>query len=121
MACYVSPLFREVKSIWKAESVDQVARTANTNPDFATLLPAVIAAANAGDEVARKVLTQAGQELADLAAIVIRSLFPEKDLCDRAAIPLAVVGGVFRYALMVREIFCDTLRQLDPRVESTSM
>ena len=117
VACYVSPLFREVKSIWKAESVDQVARTANTNPDFAILLPAVVTAADAGDEVARKVLIQAGQELADLAAIVVRSLFPEKELCDGAAIPLAMVGGVFRYALMVREIFCDTLRQLDPRVE----
>ena len=28
-----------------------------------------------------------------------------------------MVGGVFRYALMVREIFCDTLRKLDPRLE----
>jgi N-acetylglucosamine kinase len=95
------------------ESLDQLARTANTNPDFAALLPAVVNAADAGDEVARNVLAQAGSELAALAAIVIRSLFPE----DKAAIPLAMVGGVFRYALMVRESFCDTLRKLDPRAE----
>jgi glucosamine kinase len=108
-----SRFFREVKLIWKVESLDQLARTANTNPDFAALLPAVVNAADAGDEVARNVLAQAGSELAALAAIVIRSLFPE----DKAAIPLAMVGGVFRYALMVRESFCDTLRKLDPRAE----
>jgi N-acetylglucosamine kinase-like BadF-type ATPase len=108
-----SRFFREVKLIWKVESLDQLARTANTNPDFAALLPAVVNAADAGDEVARNVLAQAGSELAALAAIVIRSLFPE----DKAAIPLAMVGGVFRYALMVRESFCDTLRKLDPRPE----
>ncbi|MFZ0294052.1 MAG: BadF/BadG/BcrA/BcrD ATPase family protein [Candidatus Sulfotelmatobacter sp.] len=115
VARYVSPLFREVKSVWKVESVDQVARTANTNPDFAILLPAVVTAADAGDEVARKVLTQAGRELAELAAIVVRCLFAE-GISDRASIPLALVGGVFRYALMVRESFCDALRKIDPRL-----
>ncbi|MGB8985623.1 MAG: BadF/BadG/BcrA/BcrD ATPase family protein [Candidatus Sulfotelmatobacter sp.] len=112
-----SRFFHEVKSIWKVESLDQLTRTANTNPDFAALLPAVVTAADAGDEVARKVLSQAGRELADLAAIVVRSLFPEGIACGHATIPLALVGGVFRYALRVREIFCETLRQLDPRLE----
>lgn len=112
-----SPLFREINRIWSVESLDQLARAANTNPDFAVLLPAVIAAANAGDEVARKILTQAGRELAELAAIVVRRLFPECKLDNRDAIPLAMVGGVFRYALTVRQVFCDTLRQLDPRLE----
>ena len=117
VARYVSPLFREVKSIWKVESVDQVARTANTNPDFAILLPAVVTAADAEDEVARKVLIQAGGELADLAAIVVRLLFPVGILCDRGAIPLALVGGVFRYARLARERFCDALSELDPRLQ----
>lgn len=112
-----SPLFREINRIWRVASLDQLARTANTNPDFAILLPAVLTAADAGDEVPRRVLTQAGRELADLAAIVVRYLFPEYELGDRAAIPLAIVGGVFRYAFMVRESFCDTLRELDPRLE----
>ncbi|MGA7375093.1 MAG: BadF/BadG/BcrA/BcrD ATPase family protein [Candidatus Sulfotelmatobacter sp.] len=114
LARQASPLFREVKSIWKVESLDQLARTANTNPDFAILLPAVVTAADAGDEVARKVLIQAGGELADLAAIVVRSLFP---VCDRGAIPLALVGGVFRYARLARESFCDALSKLDPRLQ----
>ncbi|MGB8580787.1 MAG: BadF/BadG/BcrA/BcrD ATPase family protein [Candidatus Sulfotelmatobacter sp.] len=117
VARYVSPLFCEVKSIWKVESVDQLARTANTNPDFAILLPAVVTVAEAGDEVARKVLVQAGEELADLAAIVVRLLFPVGILCDRGAIPLALVGGVFRYARLARESFCDALSKLDPRLQ----
>ena len=112
-----SPLFSETSRIWSVESFDQLARTANTNPDFAVLLPAVIAAANAGDEVARKVLTQSGKELAELAATVVRRLFPEYKVGDPTPIPLAMVGGVFRYSLMVREIFCDTLRKLAPRLE----
>jgi glucosamine kinase len=112
-----SRFFREVKSTWKVESLDQLARAANANPDFAALLPAVIIAGDAGEEVARKVLTQAGRELADLAAIVIRSLFPDGIVCDRGTIPVALVGGVFRYALVVREIFCDTLRNLDSRLQ----
>lgn len=116
-APHSSPLLCEVNRTWSVESLDQLARTANTNPDFATLLPAVIAVGDAGDEVARKVLTRAGSELAELAAIVVRSLFPKDKPRERAAIPLAMVGGVFRYAITVREIFCDTLRQLDPRLE----
>jgi glucosamine kinase len=117
VAQYSSPLFREMNSIWKIELLDQLARTANTNPDFAVLLPAVLTAADAGDEVARRVLTQAGRELASLAAMVIRSLFSQDKSSDRDTIPLAMVGGVFRYALTVREIFCDTVRKLDRRLE----
>ncbi|MGB8582247.1 MAG: BadF/BadG/BcrA/BcrD ATPase family protein [Candidatus Sulfotelmatobacter sp.] len=112
-----SPLFCEIKSIWNVESLDQLARAANTNPDFATLLPAVVTAADAGDEVARKVLIQAGRELTDLAAIVVRLLFPVGILCDHGATPLALVGGVFRYARLARESFCDALGKLDPRLQ----
>jgi glucosamine kinase len=107
-----SPLFREMKSIWKLESFDQLARAANKNPDFAVLLPAVVAAADARDELAQQVLRQAGRELADLASIVVQKLFPQDD----AAIPLAMVGGVFRYAVIAREVFCDAVPKRDPRV-----
>jgi glucosamine kinase len=108
-----SLLFREMSSIWKIESCEQLARAANSNPDFAALLPAVISAAEAGDELAGQVLAQAGGELAELANIVVRRLFRE----HKAAVPVAMVGGVFRHALKVREIFCDTVRQVDSRLE----
>jgi glucosamine kinase len=109
----MSPLFRELKSIWTVDSFEQLARTANSSPDFAALLPGVLAATDAGDERARQVLRQAGRELAQLAGIVVRRLFVE----EGGLIPLAMVGGVFRYSLIVREVFCNTMSSLDPRLQ----
>jgi N-acetylglucosamine kinase-like BadF-type ATPase len=105
-----SVLLREIKTVWTLESFEQLARKANTNPDFAALLPGVLAAADAGDEVARQVLTRAGKELAELAGIVVQRLFRK----DEAVIPLAMVGGVFRYAHSVVAVFSETLRKFDP-------
>ena len=112
-AAQTSGLFREMKSIWKVESFEQLARMANTNPDFASLLPAVVAAADAGDELAEQVLREAGRELGQLVGIVVRRLF----MGDNAVIPLAMAGGVFRYAAIVREAFCAAVHTLDPRLE----
>jgi glucosamine kinase len=108
-----SPLFHEMRAIWKLESFEELARASNSNPDFAALLPAVLAAATAGDELARQILRQAGRELAQLASIVARKLFPQ----DILHIPLAMAGGVFRYATIAREVFCDAVHRLDPRLD----
>ncbi|MFZ0420659.1 MAG: BadF/BadG/BcrA/BcrD ATPase family protein [Candidatus Sulfotelmatobacter sp.] len=108
-----SALFCEMKSIWKVGSFEQIARTANSTPDFAALFPAVVCAADVGDELARQVLGQAGKELAQLSGIVVRRLFGE----GNAVIPLAMAGGVFRHSLIVREVFCDTVCEVDPRLE----
>jgi glucosamine kinase len=113
IAQLTSVLLREIKTVWTLESFEQLVRMANTNPDFSALLPAVLAAADAGDEVARQVLTQAGKELAELAGIVVQRLFAK----DETDIPLAMVGGVFRYAQRVGEVFSDTLRKLDSRLQ----
>jgi glucosamine kinase len=113
VAQLTSVLLREIKTVWTLESFEQLTRKANTNPDFAELLPAVLAAADAGDEVARQVLTRAGKELAELAGIVVRRLFQK----DEGVIPLAMVGGVFRYAHSVVEVFSETLRKLDSRLQ----
>jgi glucosamine kinase len=108
-----SLLFHEMKSVLGVDSLDQLASVANSTPAFAALLPAVLAAADAGDELARDVLQQAGRELAQLAGIVIKKLFPH----GNAAVPLAMAGGVFRHAGMVREVFCDAVCRLDPRID----
>jgi N-acetylglucosamine kinase-like BadF-type ATPase len=107
-----SPLFREMKSIWKLESLEELAGTANSNPDFATLLPTILAAADSGDELAQQVLAQAGRELARLASIVMRRLFSEQ----HATVPLAMAGGVFRHAPMIRELFYNEVRTAHPHV-----
>jgi glucosamine kinase len=107
-----SSLLRELESIWKVESLVELARTANSSPEFAASLPAVVAAADAGDELARTVLRNAGRELAQLAEIVVEKLFPQAN----EAIPLAMAGGVFRYAPSVREVFCCAVQRIDPRL-----
>jgi hypothetical protein len=48
-----------------------------------------------------------------LADIVVRRLFVEGD----ALIPLAMGGGVFRYSSIVRDVFCNTMSSLDPRLQ----
>jgi len=90
-------------------SPDELVLTANASPpaDFAKLFPAVLIAAEAGDAMANSVLVQAGDELSELAHVVIARLFPEK-----AAVPVAMSGGVFHNSRQVRETFISRLNAL---------
>jgi glucosamine kinase len=125
-----SLLFGKMKAAWGVGSLDEVVRAANSTSHFARLFPATLTAAHAGDTLAQQVLAQAGRELAQLAAIVIRQLFAGDNFAgdnfaqgnlaqDNGNSParLAVTGGVFRHSRMVREVFCQEVRKLDPRVE----
>jgi len=105
-----SLLFRELQAAWKLDSLEQLARVANSNPDFAALLPAVLAAAEGGDAVAQRVLRHAAAELARLAKIIVRRLFPERASPAASAVPMAMAGGVFRHASKVRELFYNEVR-----------
>ena len=98
---------------WKVASLSDLALTANSvpPPDFAALFPVVAASRN---ETAREIQSRAGKELARIAGIVIGQLFPAN---EADAVPVAMIGGVFRHAAMVRESFYNELRQLDERVE----
>jgi N-acetylglucosamine kinase-like BadF-type ATPase len=111
-----SSLFRELKSLWKLRTLEEFVRTANSSPDFAALLPAIISTADAGDRVAQRVLEQAGVELSELAAIVIRRLFAES-CASSTLVRLAMVGGVLRHSTRVRQHFSDEVRKFDPRVQ----
>lgn len=123
-----SPLLHALLKEWDIRSIDQLIRTANAipPPDFSALFPVVLASADAGDSVARQVLTSAGSELASMADAVIRRLFryatpasqsaPRSSVAD-APVPLAMVGGVFRHAAQVREVFYNQIRGLHPSVD----
>lgn len=106
-------LAKDLFKVWGVTNLLDLARAANSipPPDFASLFPAVAASA---DERARRVLRSAGGELADLAGVVIRRLFG-KD--DSAVVPVAMTGGVFRHAMIVREVFYNELRRTEPRAE----
>jgi len=98
---------------WGVSSRADLARTANSipPPDFSALFPAVAASS---DDLATQVLTNAGRELADVAAVVIGRLF-SKDHTSPVAV--AMTGGVFRHAPLVRQVFYNELRALDSRAE----
>jgi glucosamine kinase len=98
---------------WGVTSLADLARAANSSPppDFAALFPAVTASS---DHLATQVLTHAGTELAQVAAVVISRLFANG---QTAAVPVAMIGGVFRHAPLVRQVFYNELRSLDPPVE----
>jgi N-acetylglucosamine kinase-like BadF-type ATPase len=108
-----SPLAAALCTSWGVTSLSDLARAANSipPPDFAALFPAVAASS---DDLATRVLTHAGSELAQVAAVVIRRLFAKG---HTAAVPLAMTGGVFRHAPLVRQVFYNELCALDTRVE----
>jgi glucosamine kinase len=106
-------LFSELKTAWSLESLPQLARAANATPDFAVLFPAVLAAAEAGDAVARRVIADASRELAQLAGIIVRRLFSARHT-SASAVPMAMAGGVFRHAAMIRELFYNEVRAANP-------
>ncbi len=106
-------LFSELKTARSLTSLPQLARAANANPDFAALFPAVLAAAEAGDALARRVTADASRELAQLAGIVLRRLFSAR---HSSAVPMAMAGGVFRHAAMIRELFYNEVRAANPDV-----
>lgn len=106
-----SVLLKSIMKFWGASTIEQLVVEANAVPDFAALLPVVLSAADAGDATARRVLTQAGVELAALAKIVIGRLF-----ADAETVPVAVSGGVFCNCALVRQVFYDRIRAEYPRV-----
>lgn len=109
-----SALLTQIMKLWRAESRTQVVLAANASPapDFAALLPAVLAAADSGDAGARKVLVRAGTELSDLAGIVIRRLFP-----GESVVPVAMSGGVFSNSPVVCQTFYNGLHSVCPAAQ----
>ena len=98
---------------WGVRSLSDLARAANSvpPPDFSALFPAVLATK---DELAAQVLRSAGRELAQIADVVISRLFAK---AEPGPVPVGMVGGVFRHAELVRQVFYNELRRLDPRAE----
>jgi N-acetylglucosamine kinase-like BadF-type ATPase len=101
-------LHRYIHEAFEVETREQVVKLANATPppNFARLFPVVVQAAEAGDAVAAEVLASAGDELAELAAIVIGKLWPAD-----AAVRVGMVGGVFHNSAAVRGSFCDAMER----------
>ena len=121
-ALQASPLASALLKAWNVTSLEEFARApASANPpDFAALFPAVLASS---EDSATQILASAGAELAHLASVVICRLFPpsrtsEPNLTATAtSVPVAMAGGVFRHAALVRQVFYNQVRWLDPGVQ----
>jgi N-acetylglucosamine kinase-like BadF-type ATPase len=108
-----SPFATALFKAWGVTSLVDLARAANSipPPNFAALFPVV---ADSSDDLAVQILTNAGRELAQNAAVVICRLFHKN---EAVCVPVAMIGGVFRHAPLVREVFYNELRTLDSRAE----
>jgi glucosamine kinase len=109
---------------WKLATLDELVQQANSTPppDFPRLFPVVLRASDEGDSMAHDLLAEAGIQLANLAAIVVRRLAPQNSdttpsKTKPSVIPsVAMTGSVFRQSLVVRQVFYDSLRTVFPGI-----
>ena len=101
------PLLDRIMQFWKVDTFGELIVKANASPppDFAALVPTVLAASDSGDPLARSVLHDTGTRLAALCKAVIRRLFP-----SAGAVPVAMSGGVFRNSPLVCQVFYNNVR-----------
>lgn len=106
-------LLDAVTRSWNLKGLDEVVSMANSNPppDFASLLPEILRHADSGDALAREILAAAANELAQLARVVIRKLWPAP-----AKISVAVTGGVFTHSSLIGQMFANSVRSERPGV-----
>jgi glucosamine kinase len=105
------PMLDRIMQSWKVNTFGELVVRANASPppDFAALVPTILAAADAGDPLARSVLNETGARLAALCKTVIRRLFPHA-----RAVPVAMSGGVFRNSPLVCQVFYNNVRSEYP-------
>jgi N-acetylglucosamine kinase-like BadF-type ATPase len=120
-----SVLWSVITRVWNVSSFEKLIRIANASPpaDFSAIFPAVLTSAEQGDPRSEGILEHAGRELAELAASVIDRLFPRREaarptpgqwLDAEPTVPVAMAGGVFRHAAVVRQTFYNEVRHRCP-------
>ncbi len=101
-----------IPKLWHVDSYDELIAAANASPapDFAALLPEVLAAADAGDSYARHLVIRAGAELAGLAEVVFRRLWQPGDV-----VSFGLAGSVFQHVAAVRDSFRREIHRTVPQ------
>jgi glucosamine kinase len=112
-----SRLLRELVDAIGARDVDEfiVRINANPAPDFAALVPVIIAEADAGGSIANKILLSAGRELASIAEVLIHRLFESYD-----EVSVATHGGVLTNCVQVKKSFVQQLKSQFPKCSFVS-
>lgn len=103
---HATVLLAAVQSTWHVSSPDEIASQLKSDDDqaFSTFFPVVLDAAVSGDAVALGILTEAGTELARLARVVMHRLWAPHE-----GVRVAICGGVFENANLVRQVFTNLL------------
>jgi N-acetylglucosamine kinase-like BadF-type ATPase len=106
-------LVETVKRIFDRTDLQEI-KAIVYRPDFsrdrlAALAPLVAQAADAGDEMARRIMTAAGEELAKLALAVVHRLFDVGE-----AVSVYTAGGVFEAGAVLERPFGEALNKAWP-------
>jgi N-acetylglucosamine kinase-like BadF-type ATPase len=110
-------LTQRVLAHFGAASVEEVLhrfhnRLQETSDDIGSLAPILLDEAEAGDDVALRIVREHGAGLGNIARVAIRKVGLEN-----AAVPLVLAGGVFRHPTTVlEEAIVATLRQAAPAI-----
>lgn len=109
-------LLPAIMDAWHLSTREEFTRMASASPppDFAQLFPKVLQTAEMGDATASEIIMRAGFELAELALVVIRQLWPEMH-----RVRVAVSGGILQNSRLIRQVFASTLRSARPEAAVT--
>jgi N-acetylglucosamine kinase-like BadF-type ATPase len=99
-------LARRVCRALRLKDITQVVLHSYPQHRIAALFPIVLAAARAGDPVARRLCQEAAHDLSELALALIRRFG-----WLRRRIPVVCSGGVFRSSQLIRRAFARHLRE----------
>jgi N-acetylglucosamine kinase len=89
--------------------LERIYRSEGGAADIAAYFPVVLAAARAGDAEARRILAEAGRELALDVVTVVRKLGLET-----SPFPVAAIGGVFAAGALVTDSLEEEIRRVAP-------
>jgi glucosamine kinase len=108
-------LLNDIAGYWGAATLGDLVGIANAlpQPDFAALCPVVARCAEKGDELAVSVLERAGDELADLVALVALKM---KESGETGKICVAYIGSVLEHISLVRASMVASLKRSTPEV-----
>ncbi len=113
-----SRLLDDVLHFWSLARIEDLIGKANAAdaPDFSTLTPLVVAAAENGDQVAQEVLELGGRELARQVLLVIDRIREMDDLTEDAVPSVAFTGSVVKNVHQVRSAMILALKEKYPSV-----
>jgi glucosamine kinase len=102
-----SKLLGRITDIWQTPTREDIVRRANgyPPPHFSSLAPEVRMCAEKGDSLAQDVMTRAGTELALLAKIVMRRLWPGDQVAR-----VAIAGGVLCNSTLLRKVMQNVIK-----------